>query len=197
MTFPAMKPALGAIAATFLLAGCVSIGGKAPDKMFTLTPAQTAAVGSGASGEISSGIAVLEPGTSQRLDVTRVPVQTSEATLAYLQYATWVEKPTKLFQRLVAETIRARGTRLVLDGGDAEYAARTQLNGNLIEMGYDAQTGSVTVTFDAMLSQTDGTVRTRRFSATESGIPAEADFVGPALNRAANQVAVEVANWVN
>ena len=121
---------------------------------------------------------------------------TSDATLAYLEEAYWVDKPTALFQRLLAETIRAGGNRLVVDGGDAEYAARTQLSGQLVDMGYDAVTGSAVVTFDAMLSQSDGTIRTQRFSASESGVVAEAEFVGPALNRAANRVAAEIADWV-
>jgi cholesterol transport system auxiliary component len=50
------------------------------------------------------------------------------------------------------------------------------------------------VTYDASL--TAGTrVETRRFTATA---PADgtAATVGPALNRAANQVALDVSNWI-
>ena len=188
--------ALAALCAATLLSGCLSLGPDAPDMLFTLTPERVAAPGTGASGEMSSALAVLPPSTTQKLNVTRVPVQTSDATLAYLEEAYWVDKPTALFQRLLAETIRAGGNRLVVDGGDAEYAARTQLSGQLVDMGYDAVTGSAVVTFDAMLSQSDGTIRTQRFSASESGVVAEAEFVGPALNRAANRVAAEIADWV-
>ena len=197
MTKIISKPgALVALAAATLLSGCLSLGPKTPDMLFTLTPENVAAPGTGASGEMSAALAVLPVSTTQKLNVTRVPVQTSDATLAYLQDAFWVDKPTSLFQRLLAETIRAGGNRLVVDGGDAEYAARTQLSGQLVDMGYDAVTGSAVVTFDAMLSQSDGTIRTQRFSASESGVVAEAEFVGPALNRAANRVAAEIADWV-
>jgi cholesterol transport system auxiliary component len=138
---------------------------------------------------------VLEPNTEQRLNVTRVPVQMTDSTLAYLQDAVWVEKPSRLFQNLLAETIRAKGNRLVVREGDLGYNAATQLSGQLLDMGYDVATASVVVRYDGVLQRAQGQVQTRRF---ESRIPAAADAasVGPALNQAANQVADEVAEWV-
>ncbi len=94
---------------------------------------------------------MLEPGADARLAVTRVPVQVNESSVAYLQDAVWVEKPSRLFQRLLGETIRARGGRLVVDQGDLGYAAATKLSGRLLDMGYDVASGSVVVRFDAML----------------------------------------------
>jgi cholesterol transport system auxiliary component len=54
----------------------------------------------------------------------------------------------------------------------------------------------VIVQFDGALSTAGGNrVETRRFTAS---VPADgtAATVGPALNRAANQVATEVAGWI-
>lgn len=177
------------------LAGCLSLGGEAPDQLLTLTPARSAPVGFATTGQADVALAVLEPGTSQRLNVNRVPVQTSDSSLAYLQDAVWVEKPARLFQALVAETIRAGGNRLVIHEGDLSQTAVTSLSGQLLDMGYDVASGSVVVRFDAVLQTADGQVRTRRF---ESRVPAAADAVSvaPALNQAANQVAGEVAEWV-
>ena len=120
---------------------------------------------------------------------------TSDSSLAYLKDALWVEKPARLFQSLVAETIRAKGNRLVVREGDLGARGITTLSGQLLDMGYDVATASVVVRYDGVLQRPDGQVQTRRF---ESRVPAaaEAAAVGPALNQAANQVAVEVADWV-
>lgn len=177
------------------LAGCLSMGGKTPEQLLTLTPARSAPAGFATTGPANSALAVVEPGTSQRLNVNRVPVQTSDSSLAYLQDAVWVEKPARLFQSLVAETIRSRGNRLVINEGDLGQSAVTTLSGQLLDMGYDAATASVIVRYDAVLQTPDRQVRTRRF---ESRVPAaaEAAAVAPALNQAANQIAEEVAEWV-
>ena len=188
----ALLPAIIALA----LAGCVSLTPDPPESLLTLTPLRTAPAGSTASGEAASALAVIEPDTDQRLNVVRVPVQTSDSSLAYLQDAVWVEKPTRLFQQLLSETIRAGGSRLVVAEGDFGYAAATKLSGRLLDMGYDASSGSVVVRYDAVLQTPDGKVRTRRFENRVSGVEPEADAVGPALNDAANAVAGEVADWV-
>ena len=70
------------------------------------------------------------------------------------------------------------------------------VSGELQRFGYDAQTGQVVVVYDGSLSTEGGTrVEARRFTATA---PADGTgaTVGPALNRAANQVASEIASWI-
>ena len=178
------------------LAGCISLGGEVPDALLTLTPTATVSAGAASTGRAAEALAVLVPSASQRLAVTRVPVQTSDSSLAYLEDAVWVDKPAQLFRNLVAETIRARTDRLVAGSGELEYAATTLLSGQLVEMGYDAPSGSALVRYDAVLQMPDGTIRTRRFENSVAGVAAEAATVGEALNRAANSVAVEVADWV-
>ena len=185
-----------ALGASLLLAGCISFGGKVPDQMISLTPDRTAPTGATATGKISDALVVLDPETSRRLDVQRVPVQIDDSSVAYLKDAMWVERPARQFRRLLAETIRAKGNRLVVEGDDSEIAARTSLGGRLLEMGYDAPSQSVVVRFDAMREAADGTISTRRFEAIVPGIAAEAAPVGRALNEAANDVAGQVADWV-
>lgn len=177
------------------LAGCLSLGGEVPDQLLTLTPQTAAPAGTQSTGQVKAALVVIEPGTDQRLNVTRVPVQVDPSNVAYLQDAVWVEKPSRLFRDLIAETVRAKGNRLVLNEGDLGHAAETRLSGQLLDMGYDVATASAVVRFDAVLQMPDGTVRSQRF---ESRIPAAADAVavGPALNQAANQVANEVAAWI-
>jgi len=191
----ALLPATLALA--LALAGCVSLAPDPPESLLTLTPLRTAPAGSTASGEAASALAVIEPDADQRLNVVRVPVQTSDSSLAYLQDAVWVEKPARLFQQLLSETIRAGGSRLVVAEGDLGYSAATKLSGRLLDLGYDAATGSVVVRYDAVLQTPDGRVQSRRFESRVPGVEPEADAVGPALNDAANQVAGEVADWVD
>ena len=196
MRIGTMARALSAAGVLAMLGGCINFGGDTPDRLFTLTPLNVAPAGSGTTGAATAALAVLEPQAPQRLTVTRVPVTVDDSSVAYLKDAVWVERPARLFQRLLAETIRARGNRLVLSADDLQYAAETKLSGQLVDFGYDAATGSVVARFDAVLQQPDGRVLTRRFESVQPGIAAEADAVGPALNRAANQIAGEVADWV-
>jgi cholesterol transport system auxiliary component len=178
------------------LAGCLSLGGDPPDQLYTLTPTRTAPAGAATTGTAANALAVLEPSASQRLDVTRVPVQMTDSTLAYVKDAVWVEKPAILFQTLIVEAVRAKGNRLVVREGDLGYTAVTNLSGELLDMGYDVATGSVVVRYDGVLQGPDGQVRTRRFESRVPGVAPEAAAVGPALNQAANQVADQVAEWV-
>ncbi|QDH34104.1 ABC-type transport auxiliary lipoprotein family protein [Porphyrobacter sp. YT40] len=178
------------------LAGCISLGGEPPESLLTLSPEARAPAGPGASGADRPVIAVLGIDTPAKLDVLRVPVAVSDTELAYLQEAFWVEKPARLFRRLVGETIRARGNAMVVDGDDVATLATVSLRGTLIDLGYDAQTSSAVVRFDAVRIGREGAVTTRRFEARETGVPAEARAVGAALNAASNRVAGEVADWV-
>ena len=185
-----------ALGATVLLAGCISFGAKPPASLLALTPASTVAAGTAINGDIANAIAVVEPEAPMKLINTRVPVQVDDTQIAYVKDAVWVDKPTRLFRRLLGETIRAKGNRLVIDNDDAALTPKNQLRGTLIDFGYDARTSSAVVTFDAVRDVNGTQVMTRRFSATVPGVTAEAGPVGAALNQAANEVASQVADWV-
>ena len=49
-----------------------------------------------------------------------------------------VEKPARLFGRLLGDTIRAKGNRLLVSGTDLEFQAASKLSGTLSAMDYDA-----------------------------------------------------------
>jgi cholesterol transport system auxiliary component len=188
------RPALLALPLMLALSGCISLGGEPPASLLTLSPAASAPVGA-ASASVQPVIAILTIETPAKLDVLRVPVTVSATEIAYLQEAYWVEKPARLFRRLVGETIRARGKAMVIDGDNTAQLASLTVRGTLTEMGYDAPSASAVVRFDAVRIDSEGKVTTRRFEARETGIPAEARAVGAALNVAANRVAGEVADW--
>lgn len=192
-----ISKAVGAAALALALTGCLSLGSEPPPSLLTLTPDAAAPGGTALRGDVASAIAVLEPGAPQSINVTRVPVQVNDAEIAYLKDAVWVEKPARLFQRLLAETIRTRSGRLVIDAETASLGAATRLQGSLGAFGYDARTSSVVVRYDAVRTGAGDSVETRRFEAVVPGVPAEAALVGRALNEAANRVAGEVAAWVS
>lgn len=198
MTRSAVPLALPLLLASLLaLPGCISLGGEPPESLLTLSSEASVPTGPGAGSSAERPvIAVLTIDTPAKLDVLRVPVAVSDTELAYLQEAFWVEKPARLFRRLVGETIRARGQAMVIDGDNTATLATVTLRGTLIDMGYDAASTSAVVRFDAVRIDNEGKVATRRFEARESGVVAESRAVGAALNVAANRVAAEVADWV-
>lgn len=178
------------------LTGCLGLGGKTPESLLTLTPSATAPAGRVASGTAASAIALSEFDAPAKLDLTRVPVQVTDSEIAYVEDAVWNEKPARLLRRLIAETIRVRSDRLVVDGDDPGVSAETRVSGTVREMGYDARTGEVVLVLDAAKAGAGSNVVTRRFEARVPGVVAEAAPVGAALNQAANTVAGEVAAWV-
>lgn len=195
----ANRPArwIGAVAASLLATGCISLGGgEPPESLLTLSPTGASVAAETSEASAAGALAVLTPDAPARLDVLRVPVKVSDTEIAYLQDAVWVEKPARLFRRLVGETIRANGTMMVLDGEDISVTPTQYLRGTLLDMTYDASASAVVVRFDAIHTDDNGDVRTRRFEVREDAILPEARSVGPALNRAANGVAKQVTDWI-
>lgn len=185
-----------AAAALLALTGCLGLGGKTPKSLITLTPSAVAPAGATASGTAATAIAMSDFEAPQKLDVTRVPVQVTDSEIQYVKDAVWNEKPARLLRRLIAETIRARTGRLIIDGDDPGALAETRVSGVLREFGYDARTGDVVLMLDATRSGSGSSVTTKRFEARVPVAEVEVGLVGAALNQAANQVAGEVAAWV-
>ena len=185
-----------ALAALALLGGCISLGGKVPKLLIGLTSDKAPVAGALAGGKIGDALVVLDPQVDRRLDVLRIAVQVDASQIAYLKDATWVERPARLMRHLLAETIRAKGQHLVLEASDDVTGSKQTLAGRLIDMGYDARSQSVVVRYDAMRSNARGLIEARRFEAVVPGISATSEAVAPALNRAANDVAGQVADWV-
>lgn len=190
-----LKPGIAA-AGLLAMTGCISFGPEPPESLLTLTATDTAPVGMATSGNSATAIAIMEPEAPQSINVTRVPVQIDATEIAYIENATWVEKPARLFQRLLAETIRAQGNRIVVDGDEDAIVPETRLRGTLREFGFDARTGSAVVRYDAVRTTGAGAAQTRRFESVQPGVLPEAASVGAALNRGANDVARQVADWI-
>ena len=178
------------------LGGLLGGGAKTPPTLQTLTPeapdpgamTRTAAAG--------QALTVAVPTVAKELRTTRVPVQVTPTDVQYVTNLQWVDTPDRLFQRLVAETVRRTTNRVVLDSSATTLDPGLVLSGQLQKFGYDAQTGQVVVEYDGALSTAGGNrVETRRFVARAPS-DGSAASLGPALNRAANEVARQVAGWV-
>lgn len=189
-----MTMALAAVALS--LTGCISLGGDPPTSLLTLTARNSVPPGAATTGNKATALAIYEPAVPQELNVTRVPVQVDDTNVAYLKDAVWVEKPSRLFRRLLMQTVSAQSGRLVVEGEDPTILADHRLRGTLGKFGYDAQISSVIVQFDAVRDSKDGPIETRRFESVVQVAAAEPGPVGEALNRAANDVAGEVAQWL-
>lgn len=191
----------GAIFVAATLAGCslgglLGGGGKPPPTLQTLTPeaAEPASIVRNASA--GQAVTVATPAVRKEFRTVRVPVQVTPTDVQYVTGLVWIDTPDKLFQGLLAETIRRTTGRVVLDPGQTSLDPGVMVSGALERFGYDAASRQVVVTYDASLSTAGGNqVQTRRFTATA---PADGSgpSVGPALNRAANQVALDVAKWL-
>lgn len=196
--FPVQSSLRGVVVSgiSLLLAGCISFGGEAPEMLLTLTSSAASPAGPGASGPKENALLVEEPDAPQQIAVTRIPVQVDDSSVAYLKDAVWVERPARLFRRLLAETVRSKSGRLVMERDDPTIVPAEVLSGTLREFGYDAIGGNVTVTFDGIRTLADGTLETRRFTSRVADVEAKGVPVGAALNTAANDVAEQVADWL-
>jgi cholesterol transport system auxiliary component len=192
---------LASVSLAAALAGCslgslLGGGAKAPATLATLTPeaadpgAITRTSGAG------QAVTIEVPVVPKELRAVRVPVQITPTDVQYVTSLEWVDTPDRLFQNLIAETVRRTTNRVVLDPNQSGLDPGVVLHGQLQRFGYDSQTGQVIVVYDGSLATGGGSqVETRRFTATA---PADgtAASVGPALNHAANQVALEIAKWI-
>jgi cholesterol transport system auxiliary component len=192
-----MTRTLLALSAAVALAGCISFGAEPPPSLLTLTAAARVAPGTAVTAESGKAVTVLVPRSTHALATTRVPVQASPTSIAYVKDAQWVEMPTRLFQQLLSETIEAQTGRQVLSPRQFAHDPGIRVSGQLTNFGVDAATRSAVVTYDAAISRGEGAAtETRRFEARVPVARIDADTVAVGLNEAANQVAAEVATWI-
>lgn len=196
-----MTPRPLILAALLALGACgplVQIGGNAtpPDALLTLRAASLGAPSQ--SVNPANTLSIVQPIVPGAIQTLRVPVTTTDTEVQYLKAANWVEQPSKLFQRLLADTIGSRGGVLVLSDRQSNVPAARKLNGHLLEFGLDVRAApQVRVRYDALLLDRDGRpVAARRFEASRPVAAEDGTTVGAALNEAANEVAEAVAGWV-
>jgi cholesterol transport system auxiliary component len=185
-----------ALAVGGCMGGLLGGGAKAPPWLLTLTPqAPTPASISRTVGP-GEAVTIEVPVVPKEIRTNRVPVHSGPIAIAYVEDLTWVDTPDKLFQDLLTETVTRMTNRVVLDPRQSSLDPGVTVTGNLSRFGYDAQEGMVVVRYDAAMTRAGNTaVITRRFEARQ---PADgtASTVAPAINGAANRVAMEVAQWV-
>jgi cholesterol transport system auxiliary component len=188
-----------AVALLLALSGCAGLlggGGKPPVTLVTLTPEAAEPAQIARSAGAGQAVTVATPSAARELSTVRVPVQLTSSDVQYVANLQLADAPAKLFADLVAETVRRTTNRVVLNADQTNLDPGLTVNGELRRFGYDASTGQVVVTYDGSLSTAGGNrVETRRFTATAAA-DGTSGTVGPALNRAANQVANEVAKWI-
>ena len=188
--------ALGLAVAGCSLSSMLGGGAKPPPTLLTLTPSAPAPETISRTAGAGESVTIQVPIIPKELRTVRVPAQVGPTAVAYIKDLQWVDTPDRLFQDLVEETIIRTTSRVVLDPKQSSLDPGVTISGRLSSFGYEAGQGNVLVRYDAAKSVAGGSqVETRRFEARE---PADgtAVTVGPALNAAANRIAVEVAQWV-
>ena len=187
----AMSVALGACSLGGLLGG-----GKAPPWLLVLTPEAPQPARIARAANAGEAVTINAQVIAKELRTTRIPVQISPTAVQYIEDVQWADTPDRLFKDLLAETVRRTTSRVVLDPKQSSLDPGLVVSGQLHHFGYDEATGSAIVRFDGALSTAGGTrVETRRFEASVPTTP-EPGVIGPALNRAANQVALDAARWI-
>jgi cholesterol transport system auxiliary component len=185
-----------ALSLSACLGGLLGGGAKTPPWLLTLTPQAAAPASIARTAGAGEAVTIELPVVPKEIRVNRVPVHEGPIAIAYVKDLTWVDTPDKLFQDLLTETVTRTTNRVVLDPRQSSLDPGVTITGNLSRFGYDAQEGAVVVRYDAAMSRSGGAaVTTRRF---EARAPADgtATTVAPAINSAANQVAMEVAQWI-
>jgi len=193
-----MLRVITAAAAVLSLGACALLSGgpKPPSTLLTLTPSVGAPQSVVRSANAGEAVTIATPVIPKELRGVRVPAQVGPTAIAYIKGLQWVDTPDRLFQDLLEETVVRTTSRVVIDPKQSALDPGLVVSGQLSRFGYEAGEGSVLVRFDAALSAAGGSrIETRRF---EARAPADgtARTVGPALNEAANAVALEVAKWI-
>jgi cholesterol transport system auxiliary component len=185
-----------AIASSACSLGGLLGGGKIPPTLLTLTPQAPLPADTTRTASAGEAVTISIPVVAKELRSIRVAARVSPTDVAYIKGVQWVDTPDRLFQDLLAETVRRTTGRVVLDPRQATLDPGIVVSGQLHRFGYDSAEQAVIVRFDGAMSTGGGTrVETRRF---EARVPSSGDAasIGPALNQAANQVAIEAASWI-
>jgi cholesterol transport system auxiliary component len=193
--------AIASIVLAAALAGC-SVGGllggssKGPATLFTLTPEAADPGATTRTANAGQAVTIGTPIVPKELRTVRVPVQLTPTDIQYVPDMQWIDTPDRLFQGLLEETVRRTTGRVVLDPRQTLLDPGLQVTSELQRFGYDASSGQVVIIYDVSLATAGGAgVESRRFTAAASA-DGTARSVAPALNHAANQVALEVAKWI-
>lgn len=188
---------LAALALAPMLSGCLSLAPKPPLQLLTLQAAEAPPPGQTVSSATAHTLSLEVPVTPAAVAAPRVMVMTGADSVAYVKGAVWSEAPARLFARLLSDTVAARTGRIILSSSQALGDPGAHLSGELRSFGIDERKGEAVVVYIASLRRgADRIYETRRFEGRAAIGKINENSVGPALNRAANQVAADVADWV-
>jgi len=183
------------LSAVLLLGGCVSFGGKPPKTLMTLTTSAAVPVDTVRQAAADNTLLILTPTANAAVSTVRIPVYDGTA-ISYVADGAWNEPPVRAIQRLLSETVTALTAKIVLDPRQFGVNPTLRLSGQVQRFGIDPVAMQAVITFDAQLSRDAGKVETRRFEARAPIAAIDAPRAGTALNRAANDLAAQVAEWV-
>jgi len=182
---------------TLPLSGCISFGAKPPPRLMALTATTPLAAGPAITTGDKQAVQIARLSAIPALGTQRVLVTDGPTAIAYLKGGLWSASPADLFRGLLAETITVKTGRVVTDPRLLQIQPSTKLAGQVSAFGLDGPGNVVTVIFDATLShEGSDQIQSRRFSARMPVSSQQPEAVATALNQAANQVAVEVADWI-
>jgi cholesterol transport system auxiliary component len=191
-----VSASLVAAALLATLPGCISLGSKPPKQLIGLTSDARVPAGQAKTTSDKQAISVALPAIPPQLRTNRIAVQ-SGTTFAYLPKSAWVDVPSQMFRAVLAETIEAKTGRFVPDRRNEAITPDTRISGTLTAFQLLGGRGQVLVVFDAILSKSGSDqIQARRFEATAPVGEEDVVSVTSALNRAANAVASDVADWV-
>lgn len=193
-----MKKLAFLLIAALPLGACISFGAEEPpETLFTLSATAEPAPLATAPAAEPSFLTVAVPKVPAAIQTLRIPVRVSATEFAYLKDAQWMEQPSRLFQRLLSDTVAARTSLVPLDPRQTTVDPGRRLIGELIDFGLDVtRDHAVKVRYNATLAGPGTKIAARQFSASEPVASDKPKAVAAALNRAANRVAADVAAWV-
>jgi cholesterol transport system auxiliary component len=165
--------------------------------MLVLTADNSVTAGAARTASATDALVIQTPEVPRKLDTNRVPVQINASSIAYVKDAFWADKPARLMQQLLSETVSAKTGHLVISEVDAGGKAARFISGSLLEFGVDAATNEAVVVFDAVKITRGNPTEKRRFEARRPVAAVEAAPVAAALNEAANEVALQIAEWAD
>src|SRR4051794_26314197 len=88
------------------LGGLLGGGAKAPPTLLDLTPEAADPGQITRVANAGQAVTIATPVVAKELRTVRVPVQISPSDVQYVPNAQWIDTPDKLFENLVAETVR-------------------------------------------------------------------------------------------
>jgi len=188
------------VLSALLLAGCVPLlKSPGPSRVFNLTAPKPAVATESARLPIQLSVDELAAGGA--LESNRIVVYAKPLELQYLAGAQWSERSTRLWQRLMVETIESSGRFRAVSSSGQALKADWNLLGELIE--FQAHIGAdgaaqIRVRLSLKLVENPSLkVREQRtFQARIDAPRSDPDSIIAAFEQATRQVLTDLALWV-